>query len=82
MITTADSVYEGYSRLSKDEKSKFLHRITVQPEILAYSADGVPLTREKYLAEINQAIEEIEQGDFVTHEEVVSKFRSGEMFKI
>lgn len=41
-----------------------------EEEIVAYTVDGTPLTRKSYIAAVKKSEEEMNQGDFITHEQL------------
>ena len=47
-----------------------------EDEIVAYSVDGKPLTRNLYKIELTQAIEEINSGKFITQDDLEKESKS------
>jgi hypothetical protein len=47
-----------------------------EDEIVAYTVNGNPLTRNQYKIELTQAIEEINQGKFTSQEELEKESES------
>lgn len=41
-----------------------------EEEIVAYTVGGKPLNKESYQNELNEGIEEIKRGDFITQEDL------------
>ncbi len=47
--------------------------ILEKEEIVAYTTDGKPLTRNEYKAKINLAKEKVEKGDYITQENLIQE---------
>ncbi len=50
----------------------FVDTITTKEEIVAYTVQGEPLTKEKYIQRVNDA----EKGNFISSEELKKRIRS------
>lgn len=44
-------------------------------EIVAYTVDGIPLSRESYIKAIKQADEDMENGHYLTHNQLVENIK-------
>ncbi len=44
-------------------------------EVVAYTVDGIPLSRESYIKAIKQADEDMENGDYLTHNQLVENIK-------
>jgi len=44
-------------------------------DIVAYTADGKPLTQADYVKEVLEAKEQVKAGNFYTHEEVLKEIK-------
>ncbi|MFH1321240.1 MAG: hypothetical protein ABII90_11405 [Bacteroidota bacterium] len=59
---------------TRDERFlKIVHALAKayrKDEIVAYTADGIPLTKEQYIKEIEEAEAQIERGEYITMEEL------------
>ncbi len=64
LLIIVNAVFESYQKTSPKE------------EVVAYSVNGVPLTKKEYIELNDQAEAEYHQGEFSTHKEVKEKFRS------
>jgi predicted transcriptional regulator len=49
---------------------------SVSEEILAYTTKGEPLTKEEYLAKIQQGINDIEAGRVISHEDLLNEIKT------
>jgi predicted transcriptional regulator len=49
---------------------------SVSEEILVYTTKGEPLTKEEYLAKIQQGIDDIEAGRVISHEDLLNEIKT------
>lgn len=61
-----------FSRLNSDEQQSVLEM--VKTFLKNRNTEFVPVTLEEYNRELEEADEEMEAGDFITHEEVKKKY--------
>ena len=71
---SAEGIYKEIILLSDHERDKLYHRMKrdfyPNGEIVAYSTTGKPLTKSEYIEQINIGIRQIENGEFITDEEL------------
>jgi hypothetical protein len=62
-----------------------LHKIAVlekikvildEEEIVAYTVDGIPLSRESYIKAVKNANEDMENGQFLTHNQLLENIKT------
>jgi predicted transcriptional regulator len=49
---------------------------SVSEEILAYTTKGEPLTKDEYLAKIQQGLDDIEAGRVISHEGLLNEIKT------
>lgn len=70
-----EDVYNDILLLSEADQEDLCLRIQKklhknQPEIVAYTVQGKPLTRKQYVHEIDKALKQIEQGKIISDEDM------------
>ena len=56
-------------------QEEYLTESEVQEEIVAYTVDGKPLNKEEYLNEVLEAEKEIEEGNYIEHEDLKKEIK-------
>ncbi len=72
-INTAD---ERVLRIVNAVFESYRESDTSEEEIVAYTVNGEPLTRKKYIELNDQAEAAYHQGNFTTHEQIKEKFKT------
>ena len=54
---------------------KQIKAILDREEIVAYTTSGKPLTREAYIQEIKKAEKDIDNGNYITHQELLEEIK-------
>ncbi len=72
---------EQFMKLTSLTKIKRLEEVlhaetNEKDEIVAYTITGEPLTKEQYIKDLKQAEEEIEKGEFISHEDLKKEVRA------
>lgn len=57
--------------INKESVLKQLKAILDKEEVIAYTTDGKPLTRTEYIKEVKTAEKEIENGNYITGEQLL-----------
>lgn len=57
--------------INKESVLKQIKAILDKEEIVAYTTSGKPLTRKAYIQEIKKAEKDIDNGNYITHQELL-----------
>ena len=57
--------------INKESVLKQLKAILDKEEVIAYTTDGKPLTRDEYIKEVKSAEQEIGNGNYITGEQLL-----------
>ncbi len=78
----ANTMYRAYLRMPKAEREKF--NSLIQPavggetDIVSYSIGGEPVSRLQYCNQINEALEQIERGEYIDHSDFLKELENFE----
>jgi hypothetical protein len=81
--TQLRSEVEGFIKKADNRFLKMVHAMAVaysQKEIVAYTTDGIPLTKEAYVKEIEEAENDVKLGKVMTAKELkkrISTWKKG-----
>ena len=75
---TAEKLYKAFEKMPQSEQTKFRKRIEAKPQssdndIVAYTLTGDSLTREQYIAQIDEAIDQCDRGEITTQEDFIKE---------
>ena len=73
--TTKIDLVKQLFNINKESVLKQIKTILDREEIVAYTVDGKPLTREAYIKEIKKAEKDIENGNYTTHEQLLEEIK-------
>jgi len=69
-----ESLYNEIILLSDADRYSLFSRIKEEfyqnAEIVAYTTDGIPLTKREYIEQINIGLKQIENGELITDDEL------------
>ena len=70
---TADFFYSAFLNLPKSEKENFLSRLFsgLNNKAIGYSSSGKPLTTKQYINHIEKISNEVKEGNFISHENIL-----------
>lgn len=69
--TTKIDLAKQLFNINKASVLERIKKILDNEEIVAYTVDGKPLSRTAYIKAIKQAEKEIENGDYITHAQLL-----------
>ncbi len=61
--------------INKESVLKQIKAILDKEEIVAYTTSGKPLTRKAYIQEIKKAEKDIDNGNYITHQELLDDIK-------
>ena len=73
--TTKIDLVNQLFNINKESVLKQIKAILDREEIVAYTTSGKPLTREAYIQEIKKAEKDIDNGNYITHQELLEEIK-------
>lgn len=59
--------------IKRESVLKKVEKVLEEEVVVAYSVTGEPLTKSEYISEVKEAEKEIEDGEYLTHEQVLAE---------
>jgi hypothetical protein len=76
-LLTAELFYSAFLSLPETEKESFLVRLfsSFNNKTIAFTSSGKPLTKKQYIQHIEKISNEVKNGKFISHENMLKEAR-------